>query len=320
MRFGLVLHGNLEGASGGFLYDRMLVERLEARGHTVEPIELAWRSYGECLFRNLGGRSFDAVVSYSGDLLIQDELAHPSLVRANRLRRRRGAGPAVAIVHLLRSSEARSAPDRALSRWVEARYLRGLDGMIFNSAATRVAAESLMGKKADGLVATPGGDRLGPGIANGLIEERGLRRGPLRILFVANLLPGKGLLTLMGHSPGFPEPVGADCRRLRRAGPRVRRAGASCCERPGNQRADPVHRSPGRGGPRRGVPVPPRPCRAQHVRGLRDRLPGGHGLRARTRGHDRGWGPRGHRTRRLGLPGPAGRLGGRGRSLAPTPR
>ena len=197
MRFGLVLHGELAGASGGFLYDRMLVERLQAHGHTVDRLELAWRSYAACLLRNIGGRSFDSVVSYPGDLLIQDELAHPSLVRANRLRRRLGAGPSVAIVHLLRSSERRSAPDRFLSRRVESAYLRGLDGMIFNSGATRVAAESLMGKRADGVVATPGGDRLGPGIVNGWIEERGLRGGPLRVLFVANLLRAKGLLTLL---------------------------------------------------------------------------------------------------------------------------
>ena len=197
MRFGLVLHGELSGASGGFLYDRMLVERLQARGHTVDRIELAWRSYGACLLRNLGGRSFDSVVSYPGDLLIQDELAHPSLVRANQVRRRRGAGPAVAIVHLLRSSEKRSASDRALSRQVEAAYLRGVDGMVFNSDATRAAAESLMGERADGVVVTPGGDRLGPGILNGWIEERGLRSGPLRVLFVANLLRAKGLLTVL---------------------------------------------------------------------------------------------------------------------------
>jgi glycosyltransferase involved in cell wall biosynthesis len=193
----LVIHGGLSGRSGGFLYDRMLVERLRARGHTVDVLELPWSSYARCLTRNLGGRWLHAVTGFRGDIVIQDELAHPSLVAANRIRRARGEGPSVAIVHLLRSSEARAGADRTVSRRVERAYLRGVDGTIFNSRATRGAVEALVGGQVKGVVVTPGGDRLGPGPGDGEIEARSREPGALRVLFAANLLPAKGLTTLL---------------------------------------------------------------------------------------------------------------------------
>ena len=45
MRLGLILYGNLTMQSGGFLYDRLLVEHLRRRGHEVQEISLPWRHY-----------------------------------------------------------------------------------------------------------------------------------------------------------------------------------------------------------------------------------------------------------------------------------
>ena len=38
--------GIFDEVSGGFLYDRKLVEHLQQRGHEVTVIPLSWRSYG----------------------------------------------------------------------------------------------------------------------------------------------------------------------------------------------------------------------------------------------------------------------------------
>ena len=46
MHIALVIYGSLNEVSGGFLYDRKLVEHLQQRGHEVTVISLPWRSYG----------------------------------------------------------------------------------------------------------------------------------------------------------------------------------------------------------------------------------------------------------------------------------
>ncbi len=68
MRFGLVIYGSLETLSGGFLYDRKLVEGLRRDGHAVEVVSLPWRSYGGCLVHNLSPalleRLIDEILAY----------------------------------------------------------------------------------------------------------------------------------------------------------------------------------------------------------------------------------------------------------------
>src|SRR6266480_1499329 len=52
MHIALVIYGSLDEVSGGFLYDRKLVEHLQQRGHEVTVIPLPWRSYGWSLVNN----------------------------------------------------------------------------------------------------------------------------------------------------------------------------------------------------------------------------------------------------------------------------
>ena len=194
MRVGLVIYGSLETVSGGFLYDRMLVEALRRAADTVDIFSLPWKGYAGCLAQNLDRGFRASLLSWPGDILLEDELNHPSLALHNRALRRRGRFPLVSIVHHLRSSERRP---RALYRQVERGYLRSVDGFLFNSEITRRAVGDLLGGPVSGAVATPGGDRLGPGSSEAEILERCSRRDPLRILFAGNIIPRKGLLTLL---------------------------------------------------------------------------------------------------------------------------
>ena len=82
-------------------------------------------------------------------------------------------------------------------RKVERAYLRTVDGFLFNSEVTRRTVEDLTGERCRGLVVTPAGDRLGPGPGEQEIRRRAAEPGPLRVLFVGNLIPRKGLLTLL---------------------------------------------------------------------------------------------------------------------------
>ena len=49
MRLGLLIYGSLDNISGGFLYDRRLVQHLRRGGDRVEIISLPWRGYGRGL-------------------------------------------------------------------------------------------------------------------------------------------------------------------------------------------------------------------------------------------------------------------------------
>ena len=197
MRLGLIIYADLETVTGGYLYDRKLVAYLRQRGDEVEVISLPWRNYGHHLADNLSLRLRQRLQSAKFDALIQDELNHPSLWLMNRWLKRRVDYPVVALVHLLRSSESRAAWLKPTYRAVERQYFKTADGAIFNSRATRAAVEQLTGRQIPGVVAYPGRDHLRHEPAPAQIAERARRPGPLRVIFVGNVLRGKGLDTLI---------------------------------------------------------------------------------------------------------------------------
>jgi glycosyltransferase involved in cell wall biosynthesis len=202
MRIGLVICGDLDTASGGFLYDRQLVRALRDAGDTVEVIQLPWEGYGRSLARNVDSRARARLAAWRGDLLLQDELAHPSLALVNRTLRRAGV-PLVSIVHHLRLSEDLATPARAVIRMVERAYVRGVDAFVFNGQATRRSVEALRDAPAPCIVAPPGGDRLGCGVTAEEAAARASQGERLQVLFVGNLIPRKGLPDLLSALAGI---------------------------------------------------------------------------------------------------------------------
>jgi glycosyltransferase involved in cell wall biosynthesis len=197
VRIGLIIYGSLDTLTGGYLYDRMLVEHLRRQGDEVEIISLPWRTYGRHLADNFSLALRRRLRLGPFDAVLQDELNHPSLFWLNRRLRPHIRYPLVTIVHLLRCSEPHPAWQNRLYRWVEASYLASLDGLIFNSQTTRTAVETLVGSNRPGVVAFPGRDHLPPTLTPAQIEARARQPGPLRLLFVGNLTPVKGLHVLL---------------------------------------------------------------------------------------------------------------------------
>ena len=202
MRIGLLIYGSLDTLSGGYLYDRKLVEHLRLAGDSVEIVPLPWRSYPAHLVDNFSLPLYRRLRDLSVDILLQDELNHPSLALVNRrLRRLRPRYPLISIVHHLRSSERHPRRLLPLYRAVERCYLRTVDGFIFNSRTTRQAVAELRGERENlaplgGVIAYPAADHLAApdgGGAQQLISARQSSPGPLRILFVGNLIARKGL-------------------------------------------------------------------------------------------------------------------------------
>lgn len=197
MRVALIIYGSLDVLSGGNLYDRKLVEHLRERGHEVGRIELPAGSYARRLLQNLSRSLRSRISKGRYDVVLQDELAHPSLFRLNRVVRPRLSSPFVGIVHHLLSSEERAQWKNQLFRGFEKSYLASLDAFVFNSETTRESVESLLGKKTRSVVATPGGDRFAVRLSPRELLERARRGGPVRLLFVGNLISRKGLHHLL---------------------------------------------------------------------------------------------------------------------------
>lgn len=199
MHAGLVIYGSLDTVSGGYLYDRELVAHLRAAGDTVEIFSLPWRNYARHLTDNLSDALHEKISRAQLDILIQDELNHPSLIRLNRKLARAFPYPIVSLVHHLRASETHPRVWQALYRRIERAYLTSISAFIFSSETTRCAVYDLAPEtqRAPHVVAFPAGNRFQPDISTDDIFVRAHEPGPLQIVFVGNIIPRKGLHTLL---------------------------------------------------------------------------------------------------------------------------
>ena len=188
MRIGIIIYGSLDTLSGGYLYDRTLVDYLRSQGDTVEVISLPWRHYLAHLTDNFRFR-----LPSNLDVLIQDELNHPSLIFANWGKH---PYPILSLVHHLRCSELRPKWQNAIYRVVEKQYLQSVDGFIFNSQTTQGVVNSLIGGAKPSVVGYPPTDRFGEPIPENEIIERA-KSDVLRILFLGNAIERKGLHILL---------------------------------------------------------------------------------------------------------------------------
>ncbi|MFO8042587.1 MAG: glycosyltransferase family 4 protein [Alkalispirochaeta sp.] len=244
MRVALVIFGDLDQPSGGYLYDQRLVRSLRAAGHRVtvvsQPPDLTYRRQ-----RRLGRRTLRAVRaggSVSAEHRGTDDLAtiarltevRPDLVIIDELNHA-AVGPwlsalasvlpgvhVTGLVHHLRSDEA-GAPRRS-RRW-EREFLRGCDSFLCNSSVTLGRVQRVSGVRRPSAVAFPGGDSAGYGRGDGTPSPRpsspsgprltpagtigssstAARRNSLRLLSVGSVIPRKNFHTVVDAVASMPE-------------------------------------------------------------------------------------------------------------------
>jgi glycosyltransferase involved in cell wall biosynthesis len=201
MRVGLIISGDLETLAGKQLVARQLVATLRGNGDSVEVFSLPHAGYVRQLAGNLSGSLAKRVRAAQLDVLLQDELAHPALLRLNRQLRGKVSYPIVSLVRRLRCAEPHSAGEQDFYRSIERRYLASVDGFICQSATTSQAVSSTL--RVDGtklprsVVISPGGDRFHQQVTPEIIKQRAHEPGPLRLVFIGEAIKRKGLLILL---------------------------------------------------------------------------------------------------------------------------
>jgi glycosyltransferase involved in cell wall biosynthesis len=195
MRVGLILNDSLDAISGSHLFDRKLVEYLRRCGDTVEVFSLPPRSFLGRLADNVVTGWQKNIEATQLDVLLQDEASHPALLRLNQ--RLRGAYPIISIADRLRGCET----DLPIHCWIERRYLASVDGFICTSETTQHAISTALDQPelrgCGSVVVTPAGDRFDPIDVKDLIRKRANESGPLRLVFVGDVIKRKGLLILL---------------------------------------------------------------------------------------------------------------------------
>jgi len=212
MHVGLLIYGDINSQSGGYLYDRQLVSFLQRQGDRVDILSLPQKSYA----RDLLSRGIpDAICCDPLDILIQDELVYPRVFKLNSALKSRLNCPIVSLVHLLDSSRPQPWPRRLLARWAEGRYFSSVDGLIFNSCYTRQkVGELLAGDLPPQTIAVPAADHLLPPASERLADSPADKSPALKILYAGNVIRQKGLHVLLQAL----EKIDRGCFRLTIAG------------------------------------------------------------------------------------------------------
>jgi glycosyltransferase involved in cell wall biosynthesis len=198
MRVALVVPGDFDTTSGGFRYDRRLVASLRATDD-VTVHSVPWRRYP------LGVADAPAVplsrFARDADVVVVDELAHPTFAVGCAGGRAARETPVVALVHHLRCDEG--GPEAPVARALERRFLARVDAALCTSSATERAVERLSPAPLSTLVAPPTADQFDPGVSPPAVDARASET-PFRVVFLGAVVPRKRPLALVDALAALP--------------------------------------------------------------------------------------------------------------------
>ena len=191
MKIAFILYGKADKRSGGFLYDRHMIDYLIQRGHNVKIFSQKEGSFFSMLLEN-SRKKISPVISFSPDLIIEDELNHTSLFIINNYLKKKINVKILSVVHHLRSDERLNFILKTIFKFIEYYYLKSCDLFICNSRTTCRSVEKLVkNKKFESIVIYPGKDNLPE-------KDRKNRNSDIvNFLFTGNLIPRKNIHKLI---------------------------------------------------------------------------------------------------------------------------
>jgi glycosyltransferase involved in cell wall biosynthesis len=186
-RIAWIVYGALEQVSGGYIYDRLVVERLRELGDMVTVVSLA---------PGASALALPALSPDDFDVVIGDELCFRELLP---IFQRSPSPQCVLLIHHLTAWERPPGAEREAILALEKAVIAAADACVVTS---HVTAERLRveGVARSAAVAEPGADRL-PRSQTGGQEPNG---SLLRLLFVGNILRRKRVLELVQAFAGLP--------------------------------------------------------------------------------------------------------------------
>jgi glycosyltransferase involved in cell wall biosynthesis len=195
MRVALVIYGELDQTTGGYLYDRKLVDYLKESGDHVDILSIDDMGY----FRNLLSRRISLALEPSKlqdyDALIIDELCHTAV--AGLIPKFARSTCTLGLVHHLKCSEPQGRLIKKVASCIEKRFLDHVFGLICNSQTTAESCNFLTNKDIPSCVAKPATVSSIETLSEDEIKRRALHTGPVRIMFLGTVTPRKGLHYLL---------------------------------------------------------------------------------------------------------------------------
>ncbi len=189
MRVAKIIIGDINSLTGGYLYEKKLIEYLRGKGVQADVVSIPNIPYMLQFFSNFWLFFYFLIKKY--DVIIEDGMTHPAVWLFNLWARHVKKTKVVAIVHMFRWIALRDSWQMPLAKFMEKTMLMPTSLIIANSMHTKAEAEK-MGLPAEAI------EMVYPGFDMNLIREKGPRsRDEIKLLFVGNWVPCKGLDTLM---------------------------------------------------------------------------------------------------------------------------
>ncbi|GBE29736.1 capsular glucan synthase [bacterium BMS3Bbin04] len=197
MKITFVIYGDLNTLSGGYVYDRYLLRHLKKCGDQIRVVSLWDGSYLRHMADNFSRELPQNLLVGNPDLILQDEICHPSLVLANHRIKQMGAPPVVSLVHHLLADEGHPLLTRNFYKTNELLYFSGIDGVLANTHVTLNRVREVSHRQLPAAVAWPGSTLPSPPLSRTVLNDRLNEQRPLQILFVGNLVERKMVTVLL---------------------------------------------------------------------------------------------------------------------------
>lgn len=182
--------------SGGYRYDYQIAAKLKEFGHTVDFYGPSPANFLNKIFANFSNRIKCRLKLKKYDIIIEDELTHPSFFLLNKIIKKTFRVPLVSLIHNLSLSTTTSSSFGQARTFIEKAYLKTIDGFITTSESTREKVHSLSVRKPS-LTLYPGRDTYTPVISwQSLVRRLEHNPAPV-ILYAGNITPLKGLDSLI---------------------------------------------------------------------------------------------------------------------------